>query len=117
MPTLSIDQLKPFMVLAAEVRNRSGRLLAPRGMVLSEKHFVVFKTWGIKDVEIVAQDEPVTAEMHQETSAISETTDQETFNKTREKIEMIFLPEELEHPFIQRLVELAVRKQVSRHEH
>lgn len=115
MPTLTIDQLKPLMVLATEVRNRSGRLLAPRGMVLSEKHFVVFKTWGIREVEIVAQDEAVAVETQQKTSAIPEITDLETSNKAREKIETIFLPEELEHPFIRQLVELAVTRQVNKH--
>ena len=112
MPTLTIDQLKPFMVLATEVRNRSGRLLAPRGMVLSEKHFVVFKTWGIRDVEIVALDEATAAETNHEISAIQEAADPKAFNEARKKLEAIFIVEELEHPFIQRLIELAVRKQV-----
>ena len=46
MGLISLDQLKKDMVLANHVKDLSGRLLAAKGLKLTEGHLRLFKTWG-----------------------------------------------------------------------
>jgi hypothetical protein len=52
-----LDNLRPDMVLAADIVDGTGRLLLPSGTVLTEKHLRYCQMWGIPDAEI-AGDEP-----------------------------------------------------------
>jgi hypothetical protein len=59
MSMISFDNLEPGMVLAADVKDRSGRVLLAAGNSLTEKTLRVFKMWGVTeaDVQGVAQEE------------------------------------------------------------
>jgi hypothetical protein len=52
MASVSIDQTRAGMVLAADVVDRRGRLLIPAGRALSEKHVGALRMWGVDHVEI-----------------------------------------------------------------
>lgn len=43
------------MVLAGDVHDRSGRMLLGGGAELTQKHLVIFRTWGVLEVDIVGQ--------------------------------------------------------------
>lgn len=53
MQSFSIDDVKPGMILAADIK-QSGRLLLPSGSVLTNSNIAVFKRQGITSVEIVS---------------------------------------------------------------
>ncbi len=109
MPTLAIEQLKPLMILADEVRNRNGRLLATKGMVLSGDHVRVFKTWGIKEVNIVAQDD-LTVEPASTLPDTDRNAADLRVEAAREELRTLFIPADLDHPFIRHLLDLAAEK-------
>jgi hypothetical protein len=43
------------MVLASDVRDRSGRMLLKAGAELTQKHLVIFRTWGVLEADIAGQ--------------------------------------------------------------
>lgn len=53
---VSLDNLRPDMVLAADIVDGGGRLLLPGGTVLTEKHLRYCQMWGIVDADIVGDD-------------------------------------------------------------
>ena len=49
---ISLEQLRPDMVLAADIVDDGGRLLLPSGVTLTEKHVRYCQMWGVIEVEI-----------------------------------------------------------------
>ncbi len=52
MPKLNIDALEPDMVLAEDLKTVEGRMLLPRGAMLTEAHIRTCRVWGIAEVSI-----------------------------------------------------------------
>ena len=52
MINVSLDNLKPGMILAQPVRNHQGVLLLEAGAKVSKKNIRIFKSWGIFRVSI-----------------------------------------------------------------
>ena len=52
MNNVSIDNLKPGMILAQPVRNHQGVLLLEAGARITKKNIRIFKSWGIFQVTI-----------------------------------------------------------------
>jgi len=52
MINVSLDNLKPGMILAQPVRNHQGVLLLEAGVEVSKKNIRIFKTWGISLISI-----------------------------------------------------------------
>lgn len=50
--TLSTEDTRPGMIVAEDIRDRSGRLLIPAGVSLKEKHLRVLRIWGIPELNI-----------------------------------------------------------------
>ncbi|HUV51102.1 MAG TPA: hypothetical protein VMW78_08805 [Anaerolineae bacterium] len=65
MGILSINDLKPGMVLAQAAKNRHGAVILGEGKLLTEKHINSFKTWGVTTVDIkdIDSDQLVKEEM------------------------------------------------------
>jgi hypothetical protein len=52
MTVVTIDDLKPGMVLAEAVRNHQGQVLLEAGRKVTAKTVRVFKAWGIRRVAV-----------------------------------------------------------------
>jgi hypothetical protein len=52
MGKISLEDLRPGMILAGEVKERSGRVLLCAGVEITEKHLDIFKKWGISGADI-----------------------------------------------------------------
>ena len=52
MINVSLDNLKPGMILAQPVRNHQGVLILEGGAEVSKKNIRIFKSWGISRVSI-----------------------------------------------------------------
>jgi len=57
MGHLPLTSLKPGMVLAAEVRDRNGRLLLDAGIELEQRHLRIFRIWGVAEVAVTTAGE------------------------------------------------------------
>jgi hypothetical protein len=62
MPYVSIDQIKPGMVLAADVLDTNGRMLLSKGKGIEANHINIFKMWGVTEVSAVAHGDGSPAE-------------------------------------------------------
>lgn len=56
MPNLNIDELEPGMVLAEDLTTTEGRMLLPRGAVVTEAHIRTCRVWGITKASIQGDD-------------------------------------------------------------
>jgi hypothetical protein len=52
MGKINIGDVRPGMILAADVQDRNGRTLLAKGVEISEKHIRIFKMWGINEADI-----------------------------------------------------------------
>ncbi len=57
MGMVPIDNLEIGMVLASDVKDRTGRLLLGEGIELTQKHLMIFRTWGIAEADIAGIDD------------------------------------------------------------
>lgn len=52
MGKVAIDMLEVGMKLASDVHDRSGRMLLGIGAELTQKHLLIFRTWGVIEADI-----------------------------------------------------------------
>jgi hypothetical protein len=52
---IAIENIETGMVLASDVRDRSGRMLLGAGAELTQKHLIIFRTWGVLEVDIAGR--------------------------------------------------------------
>jgi hypothetical protein len=52
MGVISLDAIKPGMILAGDVKDRNSRALLSTGAEITEKHLRIFKMWGILEAHI-----------------------------------------------------------------
>ena len=52
MITLTIDDIRPGMILAYPVRNHQGVLLLEAGARVSKRNIRIFKSWGVSEVTV-----------------------------------------------------------------
>ena len=55
------EELQPGMVVARDVKNIDGMLLAPLGCELSERQIGILQAWGVSEVEVEANEEQAKA--------------------------------------------------------
>ena len=51
------EELQPGMVVARDVKNIDGMLLAPSGCELSERQISILQAWGVTEVEVEASED------------------------------------------------------------
>lgn len=59
MPAIRLDHIKPGMMTAADIRDPSGRLLLKAQTPITENRITILKTWGIQQIQIEADEEPI----------------------------------------------------------
>lgn len=52
---VTFENLRPDMVLAADVLDAAGRMLLPRGTTLTDRHLRYCQMWGILTVDVVGE--------------------------------------------------------------
>ncbi len=110
MGKIHVEDLKPGMVLASDLRTRQGRLLLPKGHVIDEQHILTCKTWGVTEADIAG--------------ASQEKAEAETFSKIDPKlleaakrcVKERFRDNSLKHPAMRELARQYVLRAVRRNE-
>jgi len=59
MGVINIADVRPDMVLAADVSDRHGHVLLKEGETITEKHLKIFKMWGVNDLDVRGVDQAV----------------------------------------------------------
>jgi len=93
--------LKPGMILVKEIQNHSGRKLLPAGILITEKHILSLKAWGIAEAEV----QTTATGLHSTPEA--EQIDPEKLAKVNIEIEGLFRFSNQEHPAVLELMRLS----------
>ena len=106
MGLISLNNLKPGMVLHADVLDPQGKVLLTAGSTITEKHIVIFKRWEIAeaDIENVNEDELVQSEESK--------LDPRLLRLAQETGATIFRFNDSKHPAIKKLMELFIKTEV-----
>ena len=99
------------MVLSRNVIDRSGRLLLPAGAELTDKHFSIFRMWGVLEVEIVGE---AISEDPEAPPSPSTEIDPELLAEARAEVERLFVYNDPEHPAIKELMRICTERRATR---
>lgn len=105
MGTVSIENIETGMVLASDVRDRSGRMLLVAGVELTQKHLVIFRTWGVLEADIAGHGNDVADQMPTDVDPIQ-------LAAAEEALIPLFRHTNRDHPAILELMRLAALKKV-----
>ncbi len=105
MAKIATDNLLPGMVLAADVRDRSGRLLLKDGTELTERHLYILRTWGVVEAEVAG------AEEDEGSPVDTEAFDPERWAILEEEITPFFRLADLSHPVIRELLRIRIAQE------
>lgn len=101
MSLVLLEQAQPGMVLAADVRDRQGRLLLPAGRELTPRVIESLRYWGLGSVEVLGEAPPPEApEQHSP----------ELLERARRETDERFRNAGWPHPFLEVLHGLAVTR-------
>ncbi len=107
MALVAVDALETGMVLAGDVLDRNGRMLLGAGMELTQKHLVIFRTWGVTEVNVVGGESDADNEL-----PLPSEVDPEALAAAQERLLPLFLLAGTEHPVMRELLRLAAMKKV-----
>lgn len=107
MGIVALDNLTSGMILAADVHDRSGRLLLGGGSELNQKHLVIFRTWGVSEVDIAGT---VESDGH---SSLPADVSPEDLALAEQLLEPIFRLTDREHPAMKEIFQLAALRKVT----
>ena len=109
MALVHIDNLAPGMVLSRSICDRSGRLLLPAGAELADKHFAIFRMWGVLEAEIVGENPVEEPELEPNAEL-----DPELVAEAREAVDLQFIHNDTGHPAIKELMRICIERRAVR---
>lgn len=110
MAILNLLSLRPGMILDADVKDRTGRILLASGQEVSEKALRVFKMWGVTEAEIQGVEQEQVAAM-----SMSDIRP-ELLQATEEKITEMFTHCNRENTVVRELMRLSAARVARRME-
>jgi len=102
---ISAENLIPSMVLAADVRDRSGRLLLKSGTELTDKNLYILRTWGIVEAGILYSNDI------QDNTPCPNVIDPELWATIETEITPLFRHTDLSHPAIKEILRIRIEQE------
>jgi hypothetical protein len=106
MGKVAIENIETGMVLAGDVHDRSGRMLLGAGAELTQKHLVIFRTWGVLEADIEGHGSDNSAD------AIPADVDPLELAAAEQALAPLFRHTNINHPAIIELIKLAALRKV-----
>ena len=106
MGIINLEDIQVGMILAGDIRERSGRILLAGGSEITEKHLRVFKMWGITEADIKD------VEKEEIAANIVARLDPSLFQNVQSQVRERFCLADMEHPFVEELFRLVTLRQV-----
>jgi hypothetical protein len=103
---VAVENIETGMVLASDVHDRSGRMLLGAGAELTQKHLVIFRTWGVLEADIVGQG------ADEATDQIPADVDPLELAAAEQALAPLFRHANLSHPAMLELMRLAALRKV-----
>ena len=105
MGKIPTDNLIPGMVLASDVRDRSGRLLLRGGTELNDRHLYILRTWGILEAEVAGAEEDL------ESPELANAIAPELWSAIEGEITPLFHHADLSHPAVKELLRIRIDRE------
>ena len=105
MGKIHTNNLAPGMILGADIRDRSGRLLLGAGTELSERHLYILRTWGVIEVEIAGADD------NKEDLKSGKSVDPALWAAVEREITPLFRHADNNHPAIKELMRMRILRE------
>lgn len=105
MGTLNINDIEIGMELAEDVTNFNGTILLKVGAIITEKHLMAFKVWGITEANIEGVEESKFDELF--------AVDAETNAMMDQELAYIFQKNDMEDPVIAEIYRLVKKRRIS----
>lgn len=106
MGKVAIENIETGMVLASDVHDRSGRMLLGAGAELTQKHLVIFRTWGVLEADITGLGSEDAADL------IPKDVDPLELAAAEQALVSLFRHANLRHPAVIELMRLAALRKV-----
>lgn len=106
MGIVAIENIETGMVLAADVLDRSGRMLLGSGAELTQKHLSIFRTWGVLEADIEGHGSDVPE------NTIPADVDPSELAVAEKELIPLFRHTNINHPAIIELIKLAALRKV-----
>ena len=101
MPIVKTHDLMPGMTLLQEIQNHSGRKLLPAGTLITEKHILNLKAWGISEASIKV------GGVESGSAVESNKFDPQKLAKAEKEVGTLFCLSNQDHPAVIELMRLA----------
>jgi hypothetical protein len=103
---VAIENIEIGMVLADDVHDRSGRMLLGAGAELTQKHLIIFRTWGVLEADIAGMGSGETADQ------LPPDIDPMELSAAEQELAPLFQHTNRSHPAIIELMKLAALRKV-----
>ncbi len=107
MGIINIEDLEAGMLLAGDVKDRSGTVVLAAGADVKAKHIRIFKAWGITEADVKG------VEQEDLTTAATVRIDPALFREVETEADDLFRHNDRNHPAVDRLYHLFVRRHAS----
>lgn len=105
MGSLSVEFLEAGMVLARDVRGSSGVVLLGAGAEINARHIQIFKSWGVREVEIKGADQAAL------NARMLGSLDAEQRARIERELDRLFLHNDARDPVIEELRRIALTRE------
>lgn len=106
MPKLKTDALEPGMILAEDLKTSEGRMLLPRGAMITEAHIRTCRVWGIVEANVHSDED----ENSDEVTSLSE-LDPQVLDACKIMAAQRFVLNPSSHPAVKEMAKLYVLRQ------
>ncbi len=106
MPKFAVDLLEPGMILAEDLTTSEGRMLLPRGAMLSDAHIRTCRVWGIAEASILGDEEE-----EADNPTTLEELDPQVLDACKIMAAQRFVLNPSSHPAVQEMAKLYVLRQ------
>lgn len=110
MATLSVDKVAIGMIVDADVKDRSGRLLLRAGTEVNDKTLKTLRTWGVAEVSVRADSASEAAAADTPIAAL----DPATLNAIKAQVDELFIHNDINIPTVKALHDVVVDRLASK---
>lgn len=107
MGIINIEDVEADMVLARDVKDRSGTIILAAGAEIKAKHIRIFKSWGITEADVKG------VEQEDLTTAATARIDPALLKEVETEADDLFRHNDRNHPAVDRLYHLFIRRHAS----
>jgi len=106
MKIIKLKDILPGMILAKDVKDRTGRVLLIAGNRLSENHTKIFRAWGVTEICTESDASPKDPEKKKVD------TESPVYKKAEKELRELFRHTDMKNPVVKELFQLSLERKM-----